>query len=196
MKKRIILLVLSILAVIAFFFYNSFIHTSENRKAPVIKTKQIQSMKITSAAFQEGQTIPKQFTCEGDNYNPPLTFADIPHETKSLALIVEDPDTPTGTTWYHWLVYNIPPQTSNIEQNTKPQHAIEGLGSGGNSGYAGPCPPNPKPHRYIFTLYALDQMFDVPSNIDVPKFREAIQGHILEETQLIGLYTGPATRAK
>lgn len=196
MGKFKILLILCILAVIAFFFYNSFIHQSKNRNISVSKIEQKQSMQITSPAFQEGQEIPKQFACEGDNYNPPLRFSNIPEGTKSLALTVEDPDTPAGTTWYHWLVYNISPQTSAIEQNTKPQSAIEGLGSGGNSGYAGPCPPNPKPHRYIFTLYALDQMFDGTSNIDVPKFREAIKGHIVEETKLIGLYTGPATRAK
>ncbi|HSW87787.1 MAG TPA: YbhB/YbcL family Raf kinase inhibitor-like protein [Candidatus Saccharimonadales bacterium] len=153
------------------------------------------SMKITSSAFQNGEVIPKQFTCEGDNYNPPLTFTDIPQNTKSLAIIVEDPDAPVGV-WYHWLLYNIPPEITQIDQNAKPDKAIEGLANGGTPGYEGPCPPHPKAHRYIFTLYALDHMLQLPNDTDVPKFREAIKGHILEESTLIGVYNGPAKRAK
>src|SRR5206468_5901477 len=141
-------------------------------------------MKLTSPAFIEGAEVPKEFTCEGENYNPPLTFEDIPAGTQSLALIVEDPDAPNGI-WYHWFVYNIPPNTKGIEAHSLPEKATEGLANGGTPGYEGPCPPSGI-HHYIFTLYALDTVFDGAKKTDAPAFRERIKGHIIGETTLTG----------
>lgn len=174
-----------IIALILFLFYNFFISKPENNK----------HMNIFSPRFKNSEEIPKEFTCEGDNFNPPLTFSDIPQNTKSLALVVEDPDAPVGI-WYHWLLYNISPETNHIDENSKPDEAIEGLANGGTPGYEGPCPPNPRAHKYIFTLYALDQVFTLPKDTDVPTFREAIKEHIIEESTLMGVYNGPAKRAK
>ena len=184
-KINAIFIVFVIIALLLFLSYNSFISKKENSR----------HMNIISARFKNGEEIPKEFTCEGDNFNPPLTFSDIPQNTKSLALVVEDPDAPVGI-WYHWLLYNISPETSHIGEHSKPDGAIEGLANGGTPGYEGPCPPNPQAHRYIFTLYALDQMFQLSKDTDVPKFREVVNGHIIEQTTLMGIYNGPAKRAK
>jgi Raf kinase inhibitor-like YbhB/YbcL family protein len=153
------------------------------------QTLERNGMKITSSAFQHHQKIPRKYTCDGQNINPPLVFVDVPQAARSLVLIVDDPDAPRGT-WVHWLVYNIPFAVREVQERSVPRDGIEGLTSSGKPGYAGPCPPSGT-HRYCFKLYALDAIlgFDRPQRVDTKRIEERMKDHILEQTELIGLYS-------
>ena len=115
-------------------------------------------MKLTSSGFENEGKIPSKYTCDGKNTNPPLTIAEVPKGTKSLALIMDDPDVPKNIrkdgVWDHWIVFNIPPDLTEIKEGKEPQ-GTHGLGTGNNTEYYGPCPPD-REHRYFFKLYALD----------------------------------------
>jgi len=143
-------------------------------------------MTISSPVFLDNQAIPKQYTCDGDGINPALQFANVPVEAQSLALLVEDPDAPTGT-WFHWLMWNIPPTVTQIAENSVPQGAMQGQGSSGQNVYGAPCPPSGI-HHYIFTVYALDGKLDLPSYSTAENLQAAMQGHVIEQAQIIGLY--------
>lgn len=147
-------------------------------------------MDIVSTAFENNDLIPAKYTCEGQNFNPPLTFSQVPKETKSLALILDDPDAVSGT-FVHWVLYNMPSSTIQILENTVPENTTVGTNDFGNTDYGGPCPPKGTgKHRYFFKLYALDIPLDVLSEgATKVEVEEAMQGHILEKAQLIGLYT-------
>jgi Raf kinase inhibitor-like YbhB/YbcL family protein len=140
-------------------------------------------LKIDSPAFKNEEPIPSQYTCEGENINPPLTIGDIPDETKSLALIMEDPDAPNGT-FDHWLVWNIP-VTSRIDENSNP--GITGNNDFGKPGYGGPCPPTGT-HRYFFRVYALDVELDLEAGADKKMLLEAIDDHVLAMGELMAKY--------
>ncbi len=131
-------------------------------------------MRIISSAFVNNSAIPSKYTCEGDNINPPLEFVDVSANAKSLVLIMDDPDAPMGT-FVHWVLYNINPSEKGIAENS-PTY----------SKYIGPCPPSGT-HRYFFKLYALDINLDL-QNADKSMVEEKMQGHILEKSELIGLY--------
>lgn len=140
-------------------------------------------MKITSPDFENNKSIPVKFTCEGDDVNPTLILEGIPKEAKSLALIVDDPDAP-GKTWVHWVVYDIP-IVGRIDENSVP--GKEGMTDFGKKGYGGPCPPSGT-HRYFFKIYALDKALDLNEGIRKPDLEKAMQGHILDKAELMGLY--------
>ena len=142
-------------------------------------------MKILSSGFPEDEYIPKKYSCEGDNISPPLTFNGMPRGTKSLALIMEDPDAPSGT-FDHWIVWNIPPETEELPEDA--DLPLLGVNSKKETAYMGPCPPPGKPHRYFFKLYALDKMLDLKAGSNKSALQKAMDGHILEEAELIGLY--------
>lgn len=144
-------------------------------------------MKIVSSAFEYNQNIPNKYTCDGENINPPLQFLDIPENAKSLVLIVDDPDAPMGT-WVHWVIFNIDPKTSKIEENSKPETGIEGVTDFSRTGWGGPCPPAGS-HRYFFKLYALDKMLNLTSSVGKREVEEAINNHTLQESELVGLYS-------
>ena len=144
-------------------------------------------MKITSPAFKNNSSIPLLYTCDGKNINPPLLISATPKETKSLALIVDDPDAPVGL-WVHWIVWNIPPDAKEIKENSVPEGSIEGMTNFGKSGYGGPCPPSGE-HRYFFKLYALDSELNIPPTADKMALEDAMIGHVLEKTELLGLYS-------
>jgi Raf kinase inhibitor-like YbhB/YbcL family protein len=146
-------------------------------------------MKITSSAFQHQQKIPRKYTCDGEDINPPLVFLDVPRAARSLVLIVDDPDAPRGT-WVHWVVYNINPSVREVKEKSVPRDGIEGMTSSGKPGYAGPCPPSGT-HRYFFKLYALDTMlvFDRPQRVDKKMVEERMKDHILEQAELVGVYS-------
>jgi Raf kinase inhibitor-like YbhB/YbcL family protein len=145
-------------------------------------------MKITSKAFEHEQEIPANYTCKGENINPEIHFADIPDKTKSLVLIVEDPDAPHGM-WVHWVLYNMSPNVKFIAENSKPGNAIEGTTSFGSKGYGGPCPPSGT-HRYFFRLYALDEKLDIPPEMaDKDMVEEAMKNHILAQAEIMGTST-------
>jgi hypothetical protein len=143
----------------------------------------MKELTVKSPAFENNKLIPSKYTCDGDNVNPPLTIEGVPNETKSLVLIVDDPDCPTGT-WDHWIVWNIPP-TNKIEENTIP--GTEGINTARKHSYGGPCPPWGT-HRYFFKVYALDTKLSLNSNSNKKDVEKAMQGHILAKGELIGLY--------
>lgn len=142
-----------------------------------------EKMKITSPEFQNNQFIPNRFTCEGENINPALIIKDIPEGTKSLALIMDDPDAPMGT-WVHWVVFDIP-VTSKIEENSIP--GKQGINSARKKNYHGPCPPSGT-HRYFFKIYALDTVLNLKEGINKAQLEKAMQSHILDKAELVGLY--------
>lgn len=148
---------------------------------------QTSNMKISSTVFANQQNIPEKYTCNGDNINPPLEIYDVPEGAQTLALIIDDPDAPTGT-WTHWTVWNINPQIGTIEENSVPPNAVQGKTSAGLAGYGGPCPPSGT-HRYFFKLFALDTKLNLASSTNVSELQDAMNDHILESAELIGLYS-------
>ena len=143
-------------------------------------------MKITSSAFQQGGNIPSKFTCDGANTSPPLQISDMPSEAKSLVLIVDDPDAPSGL-FTHWAVWNISPQTSAIAEGSTPKGA-QGTNDFGKSGYGGPCPPSGT-HRYYFKIFALDRELDLPSGAKRSELNTAMKGHVIAQGELMGRYS-------
>lgn len=143
-------------------------------------------MKLVSPVFEHQQKIPAKYTCKGENISPPLEFIDVPQNAKGLVLIVDDPDAPAGT-WIHWIVFNIPISVSSIAENSKPEGTL-GVTSFGKPGYGGPCPPSGT-HRYFFKLYALDSTLDLSANADKKAVGEAMNGHIIEKAEMIGLFS-------
>jgi Raf kinase inhibitor-like YbhB/YbcL family protein len=143
----------------------------------------MKELTVSSPAFENNKLIPSKYTCDGDNVNPPLTIEGVPDGTKSLVLIVDDPDAPMGT-WDHWIVWNILP-TNKIEENTVP--GTEGINDYRKHSYGGPCPPSGT-HRYFFKVYALDAKLDLSSNSRKKDVEKAMQGHILAKGELVGLY--------
>lgn len=142
-------------------------------------------MAISSPAFGQNQMIPRKYTCEGADISPPLEIKHIPAGTVTLALIMDDPDAPNGT-WDHWIVWNISP-AAEIVENSVPVGAVEGRNSWGKNRYGGPCPPSGT-HRYFFKLYALDTKLGLKPQADKCDVEQAIDGHVLSETSLVGLY--------
>jgi Raf kinase inhibitor-like YbhB/YbcL family protein len=141
---------------------------------------------ISSPVFENNGLIPGKYTCEGKNVNPELFIGNIPPAAKSFALIVDDPDAPTGT-WVHWVVWNIPPATKEIRENSLPSGASEGLNDFRRHEYRGPCPPSGT-HRYFFTLYALDTLLNLPPNATKTDLEKAMAGHVIEHSEIVGLY--------
>lgn len=146
-----------------------------------------QKMILTSPSFNQGEGIPTEFTCDGGDVNPELSIKDVPPEAKSLVLIMDDPDAPGGT-WTHWTLWNIPPQTTTIAKDSAPPQAAQGITSFGEPGYGGPCPPAGRPHRYFFKLYALDTVLNLDLESDINELRDAMNGHIITEAELMGIY--------
>ena len=139
---------------------------------------------VKTPAFENNKLIPAKYTCDGDNVNPPLTIEDVPAETKSMVLIIDDPDASAGT-WNHWLVWNISPATRKIEENTVP--GTEGITTYRRHAYGGPCPPSGT-HRYFFKVYALDMELDLNPNSRENDVEKAMEGHTLAKGELLGLY--------
>lgn len=179
MNKTAIILILIVLIAAGFYFL----------KKESIKT----NMQITSSAFQNNERIPAKFTCDGVDTSPQLSISDVPENAKSLAIVMDDPDAPGGI-WVHWMIWNINSATKEIPEGGK--IGMEGITSFGRVGYGGPCPPfNPDrsvgagTHRYFFKLYALDTMLDLPTSAKAEDLDRAMVGHILDNAQIIGLYS-------
>jgi len=147
---------------------------------------------LTSTAFKEGEMIPQKYTADGQNISPPLKWESIPTQTKSFALIADDPDAPMGT-WVHWVIFNIPAVTTELPENvptktTLPDGALQGINDSHEIGYDGPSPPSGT-HRYYFKLYALDTVLKLSSGITKPELLKAMEGHIVAQAQLMGRYS-------
>jgi Raf kinase inhibitor-like YbhB/YbcL family protein len=150
------------------------------------------SLQISSSGFSTGEMIPKKFTCEGPDVSPNLTWNDPPANTKSIALIMDDPDAPVGT-WVHWVLYDLPPETRELAEGVAKQEQLsngarQGRNDFGKIGYGGPCPPPGKPHRYFFKLYALDAKFNLKAGATKAQLESAMKGHILGQAELMGKY--------
>jgi Raf kinase inhibitor-like YbhB/YbcL family protein len=149
-------------------------------------------MELKSSAFAAGGMIPKQYTCDGQDIAPPLSWSNVPAKTKSLALIADDPDAPMGT-WVHWVMWNIPPTVRALGEHlpktdTLPNGIKQGMTDFKRIGYGGPCPPSGT-HRYFFKLYALDTTLNLPPTTTKKDLEKAMQGHILQQAELMGKYT-------
>ncbi len=143
-------------------------------------------MQLVSSAFLNNQPIPKKYTCEGDGVNPPLKIIDVPETTKSLALIIDDPDAPSGI-YIHWLLWNISPATTKIEENEVPPGAIEGENSSGEIGFTPPCPPSGI-HHYRFMLWALSQPLALPEGATREQVERVLEQFVLARAELVGTY--------
>ena len=146
----------------------------------------MKGLQLVSPAFKHNEFIPEKYTCDGKDINPPLLIENIPSGTKSMALIVDDPDAPAGT-WVHWVVWNISPDTKEMKESSVPEGAQQGVNDFRKHQYGGPCPPSGT-HRYFFKLYALDTMLNLGSKAKKSDIEQAMKGHILEKTELIGRY--------
>lgn len=152
-------------------------------------------LKLVSSAFEHGAEIPQRFTCEGDDLSPPLAWSGAPAETRSFALIVDDPDAPDPAapkiTWVHWVLYNLPAETAHLDQGVAPSALPSGTLQGKNdwkrTGYGGPCPPIGR-HRYFHKLYALDARLPDLKQPTKDQLLKAMQGHVLAQVELVGTY--------
>jgi len=164
---------------------------SQTQPESKLERRQAMAIKIESSAFPEGGMIPEKYTCDGEDISPPLKWDSAPEGTKSLALISDDPDAPVGT-WVHWVIFNLPPDTTELQENITPvetidNRALQGKNDFGKIGYGGPCPPGGT-HRYYFKLYALDTMLTLQPGATKQQLLNAMEGHILAQGQLIGKY--------
>jgi Raf kinase inhibitor-like YbhB/YbcL family protein len=158
-------------------------------------------MKISSTAFADRKSIPQNYTCDGANISPDLSWTDVPKGAKSLVLVVEDPDAPAGT-WVHWTVYNIPVDAKGLPSGVPnllnlPHGVQQGKNSFHKIGYGGPCPPpGHGPHRYFFRLYALDAVLDIRPGVDRRELDEAMKSHIVGRAELVGRFERQTTRKR
>lgn len=157
--------------------------------------QEVEPMKLTSSAFHHQGPIDRRYTCDGRDVSPPLSWTDLPSGTKSLALIVDDPDAPDPAapkmTWVHWVLYNLPPATSGLAEGVSPgelpPETRQGLNDWHRTGYGGPCPPIGT-HRYFFKLYALDVVLPDLNKPTKAQLEKAMQGHVLAQADLVGTY--------
>ncbi len=150
------------------------------------------AFELTSSAFQPQAPIPPKYTCQGEDVSPPLRWSDPPREAQSFALIMDDPDAPMGT-WIHWVLYNLPADAHELPESVPPNADLpdssrHGKNSWEHTGYGGPCPPSGT-HRYFFKLYALDAMLDLAGGATKEQLLQAMEGHILAQTELMGRYS-------
>ena len=179
-----------ILAAIAWGFHN----TSTGHQEERIQIMATSTLRLTSETFENGSVIPSRFTCDDrKDLNPPLSFSGVPSETKSLALIMDDPDVPKvlkpDGVFDHWVLYNIPPATTGIAEGSSV--GVVGTNGAGAAAYTGPCPPKqyePSQHRYVFRLYALDTLLALSGGASKQEVLDALRGHILAEAELTGVY--------
>jgi Raf kinase inhibitor-like YbhB/YbcL family protein len=152
---------------------------------------QLPEIKIRSTLFQDGEMIPRPYTCDGPGVSPSLSWEAVPAQAKTLALIADDPDAPQRT-WVHWVLYNLPAETKGLVENVPKQNRLAGGALQGSNdfqkiGYDGPCPPSGT-HRYYFKLYALDAVLPLEPGATKEQLLEAMKGHVLAEGQLMGKY--------
>jgi Raf kinase inhibitor-like YbhB/YbcL family protein len=149
-------------------------------------------MQLSSTAFKEGEAIPAKYTCDARDASPPLKWNGAPAETKSLVLIVDDPDAPVGT-WVHWVLYDLPATATQLPEDVPKSQFVEngakhGLNDFKRLGYGGPCPPPGKPHRYFFKLYALDSVLGLKPGATKKDVERAMEKHVLAQCQIMGTY--------
>jgi len=157
-----------------------------------LSTKKITSLVVSSPAFEAREEIPEKYACDGLDVSPPLSWEGYPAETKSFVIIMEDPDAPGGT-FIHWVVYNVPVSVNEFPEEVPAEDRLEngayqGINDFGRIGYGGPCPPPGETHRYIFRVYALDTVLELPPGATNKEVLSALEGHIVGEGSLTGIY--------
>lgn len=173
--------IVAILCALYFFVYENY---QEDQSGPALK--------LSSASFQADGDIPAKFSCDAQDVSPALAWAQPPPQTRSFALIVDDPDAPTKTI-VHWVLYDLPAGARSLPEGiakdaTLPDGSRQGRNDHGTIGYSGPCPPRGATHHYFFQLYALDSMIDLKPDASKDDLERAMEGHILAESQLIGRF--------
>jgi hypothetical protein len=155
------------------------------------KKEDVMPLELKSSAFADEETIPDKYTCQGDDVSPPLEWNGTLEDTKAFVLICDDPDAPMGT-WDHWVIYNIPSDRKQLDENIEPSKNVKNMTQGLNSwdkiGWGGPCPPPGPAHRYIFHLYALDEDLDMQPGLTKNEVLEMIDSHIIDDCELMGKY--------
>lgn len=146
----------------------------------------MEALTVLSPAFKHGEAIPARYTCDGEDISPPLVIGKIPPTARMLALIMDDPDAPTGT-WVHWVVWNIPAETREIPEKGLPPGSMHGQNDWKRNRYGGPCPPAGT-HRYFFRIYALDTSLQLTSVTAKSGLERAMKGHIVATGELMGTY--------
>lgn len=166
------------------------LHGKENSKTMNTQpTPSSSGLSISSQAFAPGAEIPATYTCKGKNVNPPLNISGMPEAAKSLVLVLHDPDG-VGGDFVHWVVWNIPVSAGAISENSLPVGAAQGQNGGGQNKYMGPCPPaGTGTHHYLFELYSLDKTLSLKPDTDRDQLQKAMQGHILSQATLTGLFS-------
>lgn len=163
------------------------------RGRDIVDAGTVPALVVTSASFADGGAIPRKFTCDGGDVSPQLTVSALPSGSKSLMWIVDDPDAPIGS-FVHWVAFNLPtglrelPEGASAQRDTL-QGAVQGKNDFDKIGYGGPCPPGGKPHHYLFRIYALDTVLQLPEGSTRKEVALAAKGHVLAEGKLVGLYT-------
>jgi hypothetical protein len=152
----------------------------------------MKTFELSSDAFEHEGKIPVTYTCDDEDFSPPLSWDEVPEGTESFALICEDPDAPSGT-WSHWVLYNIPSDRTSLPSNLMPGPELawgakHGINDFGTMEYGGPCPPPGKPHRYFFRMYALDEPLDLEPGATRQEVLDAMTGHMLGQAELMGHY--------
>jgi len=190
----IIIIIVITAVVIGYFFIN--VSKNETPTPEVVSDTpdtKMQTLKISSPAFEALGTIPSKYTCDGASIIPPLVIDGVPEGTASLVLIMDDPDIPESVktsrgidVFDHWVIFNIPPDTTSVKEGLKPE-GVAGQNSSGKTGYVGPCPPD-KEHRYFFKVYALDLKLNLPEGSTKKEIEKAMEGHIIMSGELVGKY--------
>ncbi|HEX9616710.1 MAG TPA: YbhB/YbcL family Raf kinase inhibitor-like protein [Anaerolineales bacterium] len=147
----------------------------------------MKTLPITSSAFSEGASIPRKYTCDGENVSPPLSWSAVPDMTASLVVIVDDPDAPRGN-WVHWVLYDLPPDLESLQEGAQGA-GLAGMNDSRKEGYSGPCPPPGPAHRYFFKIYALDAALKLKGGATKAEVEKAMAGHILAQGQLMGTFS-------
>lgn len=183
MDKKIIIGIL----IVALVIVGIIIFCSTQRSKPeLLKIKEIDSMRLTSIAFENNQNIPVRYTCDGKNISPPLQISEVSNQAKSLVLIVDDPDSPSGS-FTHWVLWNIDPSVSIIEEGKIPEGSLQGVNDFRERSYGGPCPTTGM-HHYHFRLYALSEKVNIDSHSTKEDVENEISSFVFDKAELIGLY--------
>lgn len=194
MKKVLILIILLFGIGAAIFYFFSRNSRSFSTSSDIDQLEEqanynssLNNMMTISSVFPNGGQIPDTYGCHGSDINPSLNFSGVPADAQSLALIVDDPDAPSGD-WVHWLIFNIDPKITGISENSFPDGAVSGMTSSGKAEYGGPCPPSGT-HHYHFKLYALDTTLNLSSSAKKGDLLSAMKGHVISQAELIGTYS-------
>lgn len=165
--------------------------THSRRQSTSAQSRLDDPIAVSSLSFSDGGAIPQRYTCDGADISPNLQWPTAPNGTKSVALVMHDPDAPVDFT--HWLAFNIPPGAHELAEGASasgamPKGSAEGINNFGRTGYGGPCPPPGKPHHYVFQLYALDSRLDLPSAVERERLESAMKLHIIGSGEIVGIY--------